>query len=303
MEEQRGLLQGQGHQPAAYHNGGGRKRQMPVYVIIAATVVLLVVALYGFYSIFWAPVYDMEVVQGQLHLSVAAYCDDYANRSWPSVKVVLPLEQSGEVHGFVAHVIHGGRSTAAVVFRGSVEWTDWVRDVDVGMSDYDRCTGCRVHSGFLKASQTLLPQVQTKMQHIIAAYPVQRLWVTGHSLGGGVAALTALALQRAIPSIAIDCVTFGSPRVGNKQFAAFMQDKLPRAVRVTHERDIVPQLPLHSWGFEHYKTELWQHDGNELKVCDGGEDPSCSAQFPWYSCSLDDHAEYLGMAMSCDSVR
>ena len=41
----------------------------------------------------------------------------------------------------------------------------------------------------------------------------------GHSLGAAVALLDATMLKMQMPSLEVDVVTFGMPRVGNQQFA------------------------------------------------------------------------------------
>ncbi|CAK5110062.1 unnamed protein product [Meloidogyne enterolobii] len=50
------------------------------------------------------------------------------------------------------------------------------------------------------------------------------LWITGHSLGGSLAALAAAKLVhiKAIPQDKVKLVTFGQPRTGDSGFAAAM---------------------------------------------------------------------------------
>lgn len=84
--------------------------------------------------------------------------------------------------------------------------------------------------------------------------------------------------------------------------------------RLTHNRDMVPSVPLQLMGFQHVAREVWEVDvedpssaGNvrrKLLLCDGtGEDPSChnSACYLGLCTSIIDHLEYLGLHMYQDS--
>jgi hypothetical protein len=68
------------------------------------------------------------------------------------------------------------------------------------------------------------------------------LFLTGHSMGGALAVLTACRLARAgRPAIAT--YTFGSPRIGDAAFCAGYA--LP-TYRVVNRLDLVPEMPLAS---------------------------------------------------------
>ena len=97
--------------------------------------------------------------------------------------------------------------------------------------------------------------------------------------------------------------TFGSPRVGNAAFAAFVGRATAASVRVTHNRDIVPSVPPTWVGFHHAAREAWQVDvegAGVVGLCDGsGEDPRChdSVCILGLCTSVADHLEYLGSPM------
>ncbi len=91
---------------------------------------------------------------------------------------------------------------------------------------------------------------------------------------------------------------FGSPRVGNTDFANFASAKLGDRNRNTHHKDMVPHVPMHE-RFTHISGEWYETDAG-LKECVGLEDDSCSYQ--WHITSIDDHMNYLGLYMGCASV-
>jgi acetyl esterase/lipase len=67
--------------------------------------------------------------------------------------------------------------------------------------------------------------------------------VTGHSLGGALAALAAIELRRAYPAALVRVYTFGAPRVGNRAFSALYDAHVPDTWAVVNLEDPVPRVP------------------------------------------------------------
>ena len=118
--------------------------------------------------------------------------------------------------------------------------------------------------------------------------------ITGHSLGGALAALTAFDYTRSIrrdeegeteeentgPVVYVRVYTYGEPRVGNEAFAKAYGETVGESWRVVNGGDVVSRVPMRNFGYEHEGTEVWM-EGGEVKVCEGGEDPSCSSSLSW----------------------
>jgi Lipase (class 3) len=129
-----------------------------------------------------------------------------------------------------------------VAFRGTEadDPTDLGSDVDLLRVRWP--TGGHVHRGFKRALDHVWPALE-------AAIPAQsRLMMTGHSLG---AALATLAATRRQPA---QLFTFGSPRVGDREFAAS-----GAVTRVPHARyvdcaDLVTRVPPEALGYAHTGT-------------------------------------------------
>jgi triacylglycerol lipase len=104
--------------------------------------------------------------------------------------------------------------------------------------------GVQVHDGFWTALDSVYKGVaaETAKQ---GGFKQKKVFVTGHSLGGALATLCALRLQKdnyGSPAV----YTFASPRVGNDKFQA--------AFRLTHRRwvnqnDLVTQMPPEIFGY------------------------------------------------------
>ena len=104
----------------------------------------------------------------------------------------------------------------------------------------------RVHSGFLTQYESVRDQV-----HLMAnVHASTRVMVTGHSLGGALATLCALDLAVTNPSLDVDCITFGSPRVGCRRFAKLFTDRVHKHVRCVHNSDLITMIPI-AFRFEH----------------------------------------------------
>lgn len=95
-------------------------------------------------------------------------------------------------------------------------------------------------------------------------HPVQRLYITGHSLGGALAVLAAARLYHEYPTV-MDAklggvYTFGQPMVGDPAFASRCEAEFgPRLFRHIFRNDVVPHWPPRSAGpFQHAgKKEYW----------------------------------------------
>ena len=119
-----------------------------------------------------------------------------------------------------------------------------------------------------------------------------------HYVGAAMATLTALDLQsRGVGPVRV--FTFGSPRIGNDEFAVWASNNLTDHNRVTHHRDIVVHMPS-QYRFTHLSGEWYEDEEHTLHQCSGYEDPTCSYQF--YFTNVRDHMVYLKLNMNCDAV-
>lgn len=94
----------------------------------------------------------------------------------------------------------------------------------------------RVHKGFEEALGIVEEEITTAVEALPEGIP---LYVTGHSLGGAVATVSAMHLEKLRPLSA--CYTFGSPRVGSPEWADGVKCPVYRTVNAA---DGVPLVPL-----------------------------------------------------------
>ncbi len=219
------------------------------------------------------------------------------------------------------------QNTLYIVFRGSTSIPDWIGNLDTILTPYPKCPDCYVHAGFYHDEQAIYNSTITSILTLQALHPTAQLVVTGHSLGAAMATLLALdilpVLEREKVSLSLTSsltmLNFGSPRIGNENFASYASTVLAddKRYRLTHYRDVVPHLPW-SKRFQHIKGtsvslylslsltdtvdigEWYEAKDHDLKECEGYEDPTCADQ--WYWLSIDDHMWYLKQYLGCEAV-
>lgn len=129
----------------------------------------------------------------------------------------------------------------------------------------------KVHKGFFGEAQKLWPQIRSDL--LSDSNTVRTVFLTGHSLGGAMATITAALLQHdpQLPATH-ELVTFGSPRVGDQ---AFVDDLSVPHLRWVNHNDLVTKSPP---AFINYK-----HDGTQMFLDqDGSSIPAAS----WWSVTL-----------------
>lgn len=177
-----------------------------------------------------------------------------------------------------------------IIFRGSITTKDFKQDLkfsgeEIDMSKevlgkivpnpckkfMDDFEEVRIHSGFFEYLFEMKQKTDKKTKFVeILEEVTSRLkkpelegyhvFVTGHSLGGALALLTAasLAVSDDVKET-VKLVTFGMPQVGKSRFAeafsALEEDGKIRHIRVTNDDDPVPQ-PFAYFGYKHTGVHL-----------------------------------------------
>lgn len=156
---------------------------------------------------------------------------------------------SASIQGYIAN----SNGFTILAFRGSdhLEIEDWVGNADFDLVYDPHVRGGQVHSGFQRGAAAIWPQIQ----NLITAHrpPDHKLYLTGHSLGGALAMLTAARFASAQRAAEIDAiVTFGQPRAGDREFARrFDRDFGGRAFRFVNRYDLITRLPPRLLGYDH----------------------------------------------------
>ncbi len=156
-----------------------------------------------------------------------------------TIKQVVKVPQKIPVYyGFVLT----SKVSNVVVFRGTTRIPEWVRNLLVFQSDYERRGYGRVHSGFSGIYDTFAQQLREIVSKLNPAMP---LYITGHSLGGALATLAAIDLVLNLPEFKnkIQLYTYACPRVGDPAFATKHSQLIPNSYRVVNLADLFNMVP------------------------------------------------------------
>jgi hypothetical protein len=270
------------------------------------------------------PEYNEEEALEHLLYSKAAFCSEQAITSWscgamcdraPTDKVrYIPEGPVAKVQGYVAQIpieIPDGSTKCIVSFRGSLNFSNWMADLDFRLRDWplgelknaEWCKGCRAHKGFSDAYDELRDDVHEAIRELGCT----RLVLAGHSLGAAVATIASFDLRSAMGYQVEATWAFGLPRVGNREFvesfeaAAASEGVSPPIWRVVHFHDPVPRLPP-TWpfGVAHGGLEVYYTDraSSNYLVCpqDGKREnisKECMGGVPPWQLLNTDHVDYL----------
>jgi triacylglycerol lipase len=167
------------------------------------------------------------------------------------------------LHAFAA----SNNEIVILAFRGTADVKDWMTDLHATPVRFSWIfqggpeVG-EIHAGFGHALSDGWRKVLAALNKV-APQPVlantasidarRSLWITGHSLGGAIAALTGAAFSL-LPDGVIRPVsgiyTFGQPRIGLHNFCDNYSRLLtPKTFRLVNNKDLVPRVPFRGWDY------------------------------------------------------
>ena len=146
-----------------------------------------------------------------------------------------------------------------VSVRGSYG-SEWLSDFNMGdAADYEM--DAIDHEGFMRAANEIVEDLAERLSEDGGGDDIALLF-TGHSRGAATANLAAsyaddmtTGLRPLAPLENIYCYTFATPEV--TEFAITNDALYDNIFNIMNPSDIVPRLPLASWGYSRYGHDLW----------------------------------------------
>ncbi|EFA85049.1 hypothetical protein PPL_02045 [Heterostelium album PN500] len=217
-------------------------------------------------------------------------------------------------------------NTYYLVFRGTDNKVNALEDVDFVHQaqfpkEYSGSASPLVSKGFYDAwyGNLLIDQLRKPVLEALTSagcgqFGTCNLMIFGHSFGGAMATLAALDFTYNNYYENIGVYTYGSPRVGNQDFAQLFDSKVENAIRVVYLEDTIPHLPLPAFDlwdsdatYLHVNTEVWidipSTDTSVFPtyvVCPVNEELNCStgSSVPWtqfdsVTSLMEDHRGYF----------
>jgi len=256
--------------------------------------------------------YTIEGAERFLMYSYSAYCDPFALTSWKCfwcdyIADVPPIKVISLFHNSSYNTLgYAGVSSDSIVFsfRGTEmdSLENWITDIFNEVMIPGGFPNASVGKGFYTTYLGIQDQVITTAQYLRAKYPDLPFVFTGHSLGAVLTTFAAVDVYTALnlSSSMVSGWTFGSPRVGNLNFANNVAKVFNESWRTVNQDDLVPHLPPAFLGYSHVSTEIWFPNSSLVfQVCSSGEDPTgCADSVSYYDLSVLDHLNYLGYDLS-----
>lgn len=274
--------------------------------------------------------YDENVAKYAVRLCSAAYSDNPQACALNSPTLNVTATFNATFLGFGAFAftaVDSGSEQIVIAVRGTNSVTQLIEEAltSVVPVPFLPDPTLQVNSYFYGCEGLWYDDLKASVQQLIAEYPSYGVFITGHSLGGAVASITAmhLAYDEVIPAAMGPVIyTLGEPRTGDYAFAQKFNALFPTAYRLVHYKDVVAHLPpCHAsfnskleyvcddetsefeWAYQH-GTEVWYQEvmpdvtdnsQGSFQTCSGapfGEDPNCSDGLVLKD-SIDDHTHYF----------
>ncbi|KAJ7905921.1 alpha/beta-hydrolase [Mycena leptocephala] len=234
------------------------------------------------------------------------------------------VHSARSTRGFIAR--DDSRKEIVVSFRGSFSLADAATDVDVFLVPFISLGITQpfdVHSGFLAAYNDVADVVLTTVKAQLTNFPNHAVVPRRFTCSPW-----CILAENCPPRAALKLYTFGQPRTGDAQFAAFVEStigskifsevrayhtihvpRLLNAYRLLALSDGVPTMIPRALGYEHHATEYWQSKDPGLFTsppttvtkCVGPEDKACSDSI--FSTGINPaHLFYFGQVMAVNPL-
>lgn len=195
------------------------------------------------------------------------------------------LEKDHKIEKIASKVWYNEKDKTLVVsYRGTDvnSVVDWGNNFDLKMKPayFNGKYAGKVHSGFYRHYMKDRKEINKLINQYQKDGKISKIVFTGHSKGGALSELAATdyKLNHKKNAAQVELITFGNPRVGDKEHAEIVNKNVKDFVRVVNmvdkknsgkaKEDIVAQMPPQELGFA--------HAGNEVQIeCEQGGYASC----------------------------
>jgi hypothetical protein len=120
-----------------------------------------------------------------------------------------------------------------------------------------------IHNGFLDLYQLIQNYILIKCYNYIDLYPNREIVFCGHSLGGALSSIAALNLKIIKNNYKITSCTFGTPKIGNKNFTKSFNKYIKNSFVFINHDDPIPILP-YSFNYEYTDCVIYMNKDNEV---------------------------------------
>lgn len=189
-------------------------------------------------------------------------------------------------------ILNHTKKYITLIFRGSESYVDWIYDLIVFKESILNDKKLRVHKGFylqLMCDNTY-NHIETLMLEYMEKYPTYKIYVTGHSAGAALSTLYAFFFSQMLEKKKMNdkkiiCISFASPRIGNKRFKIKMNySKYVEHYRCYNSYDVVSIVPNYKYYHCGYPIRM---DKESNKLYDMADKRQYLNYFRWWR--INDH--------------
>lgn len=262
---------------------------------------------------------EIEAFKPYTYYASAGYCEPSTTLAWncgsncEANSAFEPVGSGGDgdsvQYWYVGHdpdletviVAHQGTDTSKLL--------PVITDINYGLTELDDDlfpgidSDIEVHSGFKESQADTATDVLAAVSSAMSTYSTSSVTVVGHSLGGAIALLDGVYLTLQLPSASVSVITYGMPRVGNQEFADWVDEHITVS-HINNKKDPVPILPGRFLGFHHCSGEKHITDSDSWVSCPGQDntDDQCTVGEvgDLLEGDTDDHSgPYDGVTIGC----
>jgi Lipase (class 3) len=156
----------------------------------------------------------------------------------------LKHDRQRQVFGFVA--LNRNNREAFIIIRGTRTAYEWYNNTMVKHEELISINGTEILGVTTKGFHSIYIDIRKEMEQALIKIKGEydRIFVSGHSLGGALATLTILDLiTLGIDPSNITVYTFASPRCADRVLAEKLNNSFVKHWRIANTEDIVPTLP------------------------------------------------------------
>jgi hypothetical protein len=144
----------------------------------------------------------------------------------------------------------GDTQNMHITFRGTNTMQDIISDLNVRLVYLsDNKEKIQIHKGFYDQFVSIEPQIT----RLIENQDTQNLYISGHSLGAGIAQIAAAFYGEKNKEVSL--CTIGCPRTGNDAFVKWLTQNIKNNIRIVNQEDIIPTIPI---------RPIWAHTNSIL---------------------------------------
>jgi len=150
-----------------------------------------------------------------------------------------------------------------ICFRGSYTFKDFLINFNICQKKYIK-DDIKVHAGYLNFYLNIKDSIKNRICEIIQKHNISDIIFTGHSLGGSIATIASYDSTNYINNINIKCITFGAPKVGNKNFIDEYNKKILYSYRIVNNNDLIEHSPP-IFIFKHIHEPIYLKSEGKMK--------------------------------------